>query len=415
MNKDSIKISVIGVTVTGNMGGQAMLMSSIQNLRGLLGDVAFDLLSIYPDEDKKSNIIDVNVVPIDVRLLILCYLPLSLVLSPFRNNGFVRYLLLKNNYFKSLLTSDLLIDLGGIAFVDGRGLALLAYNVACTLPGTLLGVPTIKLSQAMGPFNNLFNRFLAKTTLKRCSYVIARGKKTFSHLKTLDLENTKMCYDTAFSLIPSEKEESKAKKLLSGFNFPEAPIIVSPSKVVEQMCLNVGIDLRKELLSFINSLIEKGKHVLLLPHSLRSEKGSKNNDLDLCNYLYENSTYKDAGVWMLPHQDNSLVLREVIGLGSIFIGCRFHSIVSSLSKEVPTIAISWGHKYHELVDPFDINEYIINYENLSADKLLKTYDKLESEKNVVKNSISNNLGKVVRSSDTNFELVRAVLEGEIHE
>jgi len=415
MNKNSAKISVIGVTITGNMGGQAMLLSSIQNLRRLFDEVTFDLLSIYPSEDKKSNIVDVNVVPVDVRLLILCYLPLSLIISPFKKNAFVRSLLLKNSYFKSLLTSDLIIDLGGITFVDGRGLALLAYNVACTLPGTLLGIPTIKLSQAMGPFNNLLNRFLAKITLKRCVYVIARGETTFSHLKTLGLINIKMCYDTAFSLKASEKEKGRAKKLLRSFDFPEAPIIVSPSKVVEQKCVSAGIDFRKELLTFINSLAGKGKNVLLLPHSLRNEKGSKNNDLDLCKYLYGNSAYRDAGVWILPHQDNSLVLREVIGLGNIFIGCRFHSIVSSLSKEVPTITISWSHKYHELIKPFDINEYIINYKGLNADKLLKTFDKLESEKITIKNSVSDNLSKVIKSSDMNFKLVKAVLKGNRNE
>ena len=44
------------------------------------------------------------------------------------------------------------------------------------LPAHILKVPVIKFSQALGPFENKFNKIIAKIFLPLCKIIFARGK-----------------------------------------------------------------------------------------------------------------------------------------------------------------------------------------------------------------------------------------------
>lgn len=398
-------LSIVGVTLTGNMGGQAMLFSTIQNIKKKIPEVSFNLLSIYPQEDNKFNYDQVNVVELNPKSLILLYLPLSLLVCPFANFSSFRKLLMKNAYFASLLSSEAVIDLGGITFIDGRGLALLFYNIACTLPGILFKIPTFKLSQAMGPFNQILNRFFASKILKKCQKVVARGEITLGYLQELKLNNIQMNYDTAFCLEVDNASRKKAHDIIEKLQLNEKTIIISPSQVVENECKTAGVDFREEILKTIDEISKRNLKILLLAHSLRKEVKSKNNDIELCEFLYNKAKLKDKKVFLVPHQEDSRILREIIGSADLFIGCRFHSIVSALSKGVPTIALAWSHKYLEMINPFGIDQYVLNIAQFNSENLLDLIDNLENNKMEVRNSLDQNLQRVVHSSRGNFKLI----------
>ncbi len=75
------KFAVIGATFSGNKGASAMLESLIFNTTHLSKlPVHFDVLSIYPGQDKLWNIPDnVSIVPLNLINLILI-LPLTSLL-----------------------------------------------------------------------------------------------------------------------------------------------------------------------------------------------------------------------------------------------------------------------------------------------------------------------------------------------
>ena len=53
---------------------------------------------------------------------------------------------------RPLLDADVVVDVAGISFVDGRGLPIVGYNVLMTALPLLVGTPVVKASQAVGPF-----------------------------------------------------------------------------------------------------------------------------------------------------------------------------------------------------------------------------------------------------------------------
>ncbi len=179
------RVSIIGATFTGNRGAEAMLTTTIGRIREQYADCLFCVFSYYPADDRR--LID------DERIHICSATPLYLVtiLLPFSALLFfltwlpvgIRNLLIPDPV-RELSDSDLLIDLAGVAFIDGRAKTL-PYNVLSLFPAFILRIPVIKFSQALGPFHNPINRALARFTLSRCRRVFARGSQTLNHLESL--------------------------------------------------------------------------------------------------------------------------------------------------------------------------------------------------------------------------------------
>jgi polysaccharide pyruvyl transferase WcaK-like protein len=108
-----------------------------------------------------------------------------------------------------------LYDIGGITFAE-RG-AIILFNIFTLWPAMLLGIPVIKLSQAMGPFKSFTNRSAAKIFLNRSKKLYARGEITASHLQDLKLKKPEIqlaadiafAYKPEFSLTDENPEGSK--------------------------------------------------------------------------------------------------------------------------------------------------------------------------------------------------------------
>ncbi len=167
--------AITGVTLTGNMGGAAMLAAAIDGLSARSPGARFSLLSINPGADRAVAPDNLEIIDASPARLILLYLPLAVLAWPVARLPIVRRCLSGVGYFRALIQASAVIDLCGIAFVDRRGLPLLAYNVGCCLPAIAVGTPVAKLAQAMGPFRTFTNRWAARFILDRCAVVVGHA------------------------------------------------------------------------------------------------------------------------------------------------------------------------------------------------------------------------------------------------
>ena len=182
-------ISIIGGTITGNKGAEAMLASAIGNLEKK-GFIKFNVFSYYPKEDKKlnkkNNLFIYSSTPL---YLVFILFPLSVLFSFFQKINFQYF----NNIFPesilALSKSKYLYCIAGVSFIDGRE-KFIPFNMLTLLPAIFMRVKVIKLAQAMGPFNNYINKFFAKIILSKCFHIYCRGRNTFNNVASL-LKNKK--------------------------------------------------------------------------------------------------------------------------------------------------------------------------------------------------------------------------------
>lgn len=348
------------------MGGAAMFAAVLENLTKLQNPPEIKLLSILPKKDRivanrlscRASIINSNYI-----LLLLVYLPLCVAFYPFLRLKMVRWLLCRIPYFAALENATVVIDLAGIAFVDGRGFPLLVYNVACCLPASLMGKPVVKMAQALGPFNKVANRLAAKFALRRCDTVIARGKVTSGFLDELGVTH-EVRADVAFAMTVSPADRAKAARRMAEFRRNGRKLLLlSPSEVARRLAEAANIEFVAEFCQLIVELETAGYSTVLLPHSY-GRGGSKNNDLDLTRQIYSGLPSGVAGI--VDDAEDPRLLRALIGEADFFIGCRFHSVVAALSMAVPTVIVGWSHKYAEMAEPFGAENFVVPIEQFSS-------------------------------------------------
>ena len=421
MGKDPV-VSIVGGTIWGNRGAESMLTTTIGMIRRDFPQAKFFVFSYLPKKDREL----VN----DEDITILSGKPASLVLRHFPSAliaAFLKIFKMKvpaSGYFKvahALEGSDLLLDIGGITFSDGRE-KYLPFNILTIWPAMLLGVPVVKLAQAVGPFKHFLNRICAKLFLVPCQYVFARGEKTAEFLADLGypaekydtVADTAFLYEPVFSL--SNENEARVADLLDKVKKSRKKLIVlSPSILVETQSVKKGLDYACKFFDVINKLDLKKYHFVFMPNAT-CEGSEKTHNNDLLTLGRMRAQAESGGLsseamaavdWVL-FDVNTASVRNIISKADVLVTSRYHAMISGLSLAVPTVVIGWSHKYKETMDYFGLGRYAMDFSNPEMDLPLVVKEVL-ADKAEIHKQIRKNLYAIRQRSMIQFTYIKKVL------
>lgn len=383
-----MKIAIIGSALSGNKGAAAMLESAVQQIGQRDPQARFVLLSMYPRSDAAQNtypamtVLDAS--PLRLGLVLNPAALLHRLAPPLR--GAIERRLPE---LRAIATADVLLDQGGITFVDGRG-KFLIYNVASILPALFLRTPVVKCAQAMGPFRSPANRLAARLLLPRMAAIVSRGAVTHGYLESLGLANVHAGADLAFTLEVTSEEVNAAEQAVDMTFFDGSDVVVgvSPSAVLRSSAEASGKDYVGEVCRMVDHLTESlGHRVLLVAHSARSHTDkAHNNDLPLCRAVYGRVASPDR-VLFPDAELSSQTLRYLIGRCDVFVASRFHAMVSSLAMGVPTLVIGWSHKYREVLDMFGLAGWAVSHEDFTDQVFAERIAQLVAERTAVRDQL----------------------------
>ena len=274
----------------------------------------------------------------------------------------------------------MLYDIGGITFAE-RGMVLF-YNILTLWPALLLGVPVVKLSQAVGPFKSPLNKFFARMFLPQCERVFPRGDISAGFLADLNLgmDSSPVSADIAFlyksgyslssenpekvSLLKAEIDNWKIRRSKS-YRF-----FTKHGGYEEDGCPGMRSLSWKSYRKIDQSRISTTSS---LPNSNRagSEKSQNNDILGIqkircyrpMSHFNGNDLRKDRmdglgykyGWYSQDHWQSQFGSNIPIPLHDFF-----------LSLAVPVYVIGWSHKYHEVLERFRMDEFMRDYKNMDA-------------------------------------------------
>jgi colanic acid/amylovoran biosynthesis protein len=422
MGSDSY--AVIGGTLWGNRGAEAMLVTTIGEVRRRDAEARFFVLSYFPDRDRQL-VVDPYVVIGDARpeRTLLVHLPFALLAWLGRRLGVRVPDVLLPATVRHLRRCRALFDVSGISFHDGR-LAVVAYNLLCLWPALLLGVPVVRLSQAMGPFRNPVNRFLARQVMRHCAHSFVRGRLTAAMVERLDVpaERWTVAGDVAFAYRPSyrithENEDRVvvlSEELTAVRDEGISIVAVVPSSLVMQKMAAAGGDYVTLLHKLVLHLQSRGKHVLVLPNATRAGEDSlRNNDLITVEALRERARGPGSGIDLraIHHAAfdvDTASIRQLIEPCELLITSRFHAMVAGLSLCVPTVVMGWSHKYEEVLEMFGCEDDAVGFD--SADReLLPLVDRALEQRAARHEQLRERLATVVASAESQFDTAFAHL------
>ena len=382
-----VRIAIIGAALSANKGAAAMVESVMARLPNEMGDCHFDILTTYPDADASrvpagADAAVVGLQPVRLALVEFPIACLALVARTLR----LPLVWVRSRGCRSMLDSSVVVDVAGISFADGRGFAIVVYNALMTGVPLLLGVPTVKAAQALGPFQSIPNKWLAPLVLRRVKTVCARGARTREHLDSLGGVNAVDVADLAFSLDEAVGLPSAVSAVLGSIesNF----IVVMPSAVVKGIFESTGGSYVSAMASLVSEIRSKtGRSVVIAPHSYRAGlPEGRMNDGPVCREVAE-ACAGDSQVLGLDSDLTAGELRHLVALGSVLVTSRFHAMISGLATSTPTVVVGWSHKYKEVLDDFGLSSLgldssALNNPSETADvvgRVLSTRDELSQQ------------------------------------
>jgi len=308
-----------------------------------------------------------------------------------------------------MVDADVVADVSGISFVDGRRAAMLVYNMMLVAVPLLLGQPVVKCSQAMGPLRTPRNRRLARLVLPHLEAICPRGTVTEAHLRAFGLDNLRPAADLGFAMAVPDGVRARVRATLARRGGPGPYLVVAPSQIVDRYCTAAGIDYRGMLVELIEATVECGDHrVVIVAHAVETRGGATHmNDLPLCRAIRDAIGRHDEVVLfdedLLPTE-----LRAIIGLGDILVTSRLHAMISALVEGTPMLVIGWSHKYAEILEPFGLGDVALSYDELAAGaSVTERVSSVADRADEMRDRMAAHLPRARARAEINFEALRA--------
>lgn len=400
-----------------NMGDAMILNATIQLLREVLGKADVTVLSFNPAIDANRCTARVlkamgsswRSLPRTVQLLLRSLLWSILWRKLHLNN----YWLVNDKLLQQYISADAIIVRGGDTLTKYYGFLSLASHLASVLPAVLMKKPVILLGHSTGPFGMLGN--VAKAILNRVDHIVLREELSRKYLQLSGITNPHVHVTTDMSIQMDDADPRTMRRIRhnEGINNKAKWVGVSISQTAPRFLERPrGLTQKRrkyvELMAkMIDYIVEKsGDHVLLVPATL----GPKDKDDRIISRAVHSKTTHMERITMVANEYKPEELAAIIGCCEMFIGARMHPCIAALMKCVPTIALSYGHKYYGVIGwTWGQEEHILNIADLHWESLKMKIDEMWDSREEVRKSLRIRREHVRRMAERNRAILRDFL------
>lgn len=350
------------------------------------------------------------------------------VLWSFINNLFKAKLsLLLNKELTAYKNTDLMVDLGGDTFSDDYGSLSTCLHCYSLFLGMLFKKPYFICSQSIGPFRNNLTRFLAKFILNRANVISVREPISLKYLiDNLKVEpaRIRLIPDLAFLLECSNPQLTEVFLQKKGISLSRPIICVNPSNLIWRYMFP-GLSLEEKYETYVRlftrliDTLPLEAAVLLIPNvtgrPFQSGKYKNVDDKTVIHAIMHRLKNKSR-VYLIEESLDPQKIKSILGSVDLFVGCRMHAVISSLSIGTPTIALSYSHKTLGIIgELLQLNDYIVNvrdkenFYQLESELQQKIGEAWESRRKIAQ-MLSNRSREWKKSAFANIKLAETICD-----
>lgn len=264
---------------------------------------------------------------------------------------------------RAVATADLVVSMGGGYVLARPGLDGYQNVFFVLLPALFAqkaGVPVVWAPQSFGPFPAAAQRKLVGRVMRRSAAVLPREDVSVGKLLACDIpaQQIERAVDAGFAFDPERRIDWRAK------------IGVGPDERL------VGITARRwlapaaqehyerELARTIDAVQATGARAVLIPQVSTDYLG---DDDRICERRI--AAHCTSGPLMVDEVVDYRDLKGLYDECSLLIGTRFHSVIFSLTSEVPCVAIEYEHKTRGIMADLGLGEWVLPIADVTHDRL----------------------------------------------
>lgn len=272
-------------------------------------------------------------------------------------------------YHNGLKKSDLIISTGGHHFTT-----ILSKDLVSDLPYDLAIALSLKksvclFSQSIGPFefSNLRNKKFVTKLLNDCSSIYIREDMSKEYLLGMNIEIDKKLFYTPETVLSLNSLFNNYVKPSSRNNVLGLSIYSTKKRNEKETK-----DYIEVISSICNYAISIGFKVKMFPMEI---KNTEPDDRIMLAHILNKIELKENCEIVDKDMETKQHIIEVSKC-KVFIGHKTHSTIFALASGTPLIAIAYHPKTIEFMKQFDLEDYSVSDEYLSAKFLVDTLDKI---------------------------------------
>lgn len=230
---------------------------------------------------------------------------------------------------------DLILDISGFAYTDEWGTAAARNLTRIGRDLSERGGHLILLPQSFGPFKLPGHAAAMREALRHVDLVFARDHSSYEHLSPLRS--------------PGDVLLAPDITLSQGFEaeLGDWAAVVPNVRLLDQGKTRWGATYVAMMGSIIDRIAASGLRPVIVVH----DQGG--DDASLAEEIIHAAT---ADVDVL-HDPDPLNLKQRLAAAQLVVGSRFHALASSLSCNVPVLALGWAPKYRELLSSYGLADF----------------------------------------------------------
>jgi polysaccharide pyruvyl transferase WcaK-like protein len=366
------KIALFGHFGAGNFGNEATLQTMLTWIRQSIPKAQLLCISSFPDE--VSAMYKIDAFPI-------C----EVVSRPWKNRGpiagLVRKLLVgvPSEFYRcwrsirQLWGTDLFMIVGTGLLTDAYGLGGWGpYSLfRWTLLAKLCGCRIVIASAGAGPINRPLGKLLFRTALSLADFRSFRDEASLKCIEGIGIRHRgdRIYPDLAFSLPMHMERESNGSRPIVGLG------------VIEHHGIYGSVELNSDdYARYIETLAQFAAWLLARGYDIQLLIGDFNDVPALAQLtsLIRERVGDVAGkrVRGTPAQSAAEVMHQ-LGETDVVVATRFHNVLLALVLNKPSISISFHHKCSSLMDQMGLSEYCQDIQQLSVEKLIDKFCRME--------------------------------------
>jgi colanic acid/amylovoran biosynthesis protein len=298
-------------------------------------------------------------------------------------------------FMNHLSNSDIIVQIAGIQFTSNFKLMGAIWWTRLMIISWFMGKKYFCLPESIGP-SNIAIKILAKIGLSLTTYIMPRGEKSVEFLNSIKIPKTKYSFvpDLAFSYYnPSLKDDLKIYSRYS-LDPNDKYVAIFPNIHLYRWEGDSIVDLYSHIVDFI--IENLSLKVVLIAHELDT---TNPDDRTLNRLIYKKSFKHINDVILISDDLTANEIKSIIKLCTFTVCSRFHAMISSLKMQSPPLVIAWADKYLEIMDLFDMGDFVIDYMSVDKDIIENKLKYLLANYEIMKLKIIKKLNKYENASE----------------
>ena len=383
-----MKFLVPGLCLSRNLGGPAMALTLVQEVKKKLPEAEFMFAinpAFYEEEKRWADYYGAKIVRgDDVLTYALNTHPIlrgvarvgrwvgRRIPSPREVRSYEE---IHEELMQAYRVSDAIISMRGISYVgDGtRGIREGPISYSDFYYAKKNKKPFTHFVQSFGPFDDWKVRYFARKDFNGVDFVPARGRESAQCCREIIRHPEKVFDFPDIALLLPAADEGWTRRYLDQHQLEDRHyILLSPSSVIYHLPGSLGgstgTEHARAFYLMAKEMLSQGERLLFLPHMVSRDKSQCDREICLKVLAFLEKDRQDVSGCHVVEEDLDVwQAKALIAKSKLAVVSRYHAAVAAVSTGTPVIGIGWNMKYEDLLDYYGIRSMAIDAREESAE------------------------------------------------